>query len=283
MRKYTAKDFDTEFPNDDACLEWIKNHRWSKGIHCLKCQKITKHHKVTGRPCYECDNCRHQVYPTADTIFHKTTTPLRVWFQAIYRMASTRCGISAKQIQRETGVTYKTAWRMFAQIRTLLGEDIANLDGEVEVDETYIGGKRQGKRGRGAEGKSKVIGAIQRGGKVVTQVVPDVKRHTLVPFMARRVSPNATLYTDEFPTYDTMARAGYNHKRIEHHAKEYVRGQIHTNNIEGFWSLVKRGITGVYHSVSPQYLQLYLNEYAFRYNHRKSELPMFKIFLSRIS
>jgi transposase len=283
MRKYTTKDFDQEFPNDDACLEWVKNHRWSDGIHCVKCQKITKHHKVTSRPCYECDYCGHQVYPTAGTIFHKSATPLRIWFEAIYRMASTRCDISAKQIQREMGVTYKTAWRMFHQIRALLGEDIANLDGEVEVDETYIGGKRTGKRGRGAEGKSKVIGAVQRGGKVVAQVAPDVKRHTIVPFVNKKVSRNATLYTDEFPTYDTMARIGYRHKRINHHSEVYVNGDIHTNSIEGFSSLVKRGISGVYHSVSPQYLQLYLNEYAFRYNHRKAESPMFKIFLSRIS
>ena len=283
MKKYTAKDFDQEFPTDDACLEWIKRHRWPKGIHCVKCQKITKHHRVRSRPCYECDYCGHQVYPTAGTIFHKSHTPLRIWFEAIYRMASTRCGISAKQIQREMGVTYKTAWRMFHQIRDLLGEDIANLDGEVEVDETYIGGKKKGKRGRGAEGKSKVIGAVQRGGKVVAQVVPDVKRHTLVPFMARKVSPNATLFTDEFPTYDTIARIGYKHKRIDHHSKVYVNGNIHTNSIEGFWSLVKRGISGVYHSVSPQYLQSYVNEYAFRYNHRKANTPMFKIVLNRIS
>jgi len=283
MKKYTTKDFDTEFPNDDACLEWIKKHRWPKGIHCLKCQKITKHHKVTGRPCYECDYCGHQVYPTAGTIFHKSPTPLRIWFEAIYRMASTRCGISAKQIQRETGVTYKTAWRMFHQIRALLGEDIKALDGEVEVDETYIGGKKKGKRGRGAEGKSKVVGAVQRSGKVVAQVVSDVKRHTLVPFMARKVARDATLYTDEFPSYDHMTRLGYRHKRIDHSSEVYVNGNIHTNSIEGFWSLVKRGISGVYHSVSPLYLQLYLNEYAFRYNHRKAEAPMFKIFLSRIS
>jgi transposase len=283
MKKYTLTDFDQEFPTDEACLEWIKKHRWPKGIHCPKCNKITKHHKVTGRPCYECDYCGHQVFPTANTIFHKSTTPLRTWFEAIYRMASTRCGISAKQIQREMGVTYKTAWRMFHQIRALLGEDIANLDGEVEVDETYIGGKRKGKRGRGAEGKSKVIGAVQRSGKVIAQVAPDVKRHTIVPFINKKVSRNAVLYTDEFPTYDTMARMGYRHKRIDHHSEVYVNGNIHTNSIEGFWSLVKRGISGVYHSVSPQYLQLYLNEYSFRYNHRKAEAPMFKIFLSRIS
>lgn len=273
MRKYT---------NDAACLEWLRDYRWPNGIHCVKCQKITKHHRIKERTSYSCDYCGNQVYPTAGTIFHKSATPLRVWFQAIYRMASTRCGISAKQIQRETGVTYKTAWRMFKQIRILFDEDTQSLTGEVEVDETYIGGKKHGKRGRGAEGKSKVVGAAQRNGKVVAKVVPDLKRHTLVPFMARKVARNATLYTDEFPSYDHMTRLGYNHKRIEHSAKVYVRGNIHTNSIEGFWSLVKRGITGVYHSVSPQYLQSYLNEYSFRYNHRKADTPMFKLILNRI-
>jgi len=283
MNKYTTQDFDTEFPNDDACLEWIKSHRYPKGIECPKCQKITKHHKVKSRPCYECDYCGHQVYPTADTIFHKSTTPLRVWFEAIYRMASTRCGISAKQIEREFGVTYKTAWRMFKQIRELLSEDIAKLNKEVEVDETYIGGVRKGKRGRGAANKSIVIGATQRQGKVVARVSPDVKRSSLVPFITRNVDRDATLYTDEFPSYDTMSRIGYKHIRINHNARVYAIGKTHTNTIEGFWSLVKRGIDGVYHSVSPQYLQSYLNEYSFRYNHRKAENPMFKIFLSRIS
>ncbi len=283
MDKYTTQDFEKEFPNDDACLEWIKNYLWPDGIECLECEKVTKHHHVTGRQCYACDYCGHQVHPLADTIFRKSATPLRVWFQVMYRMASTRCGISAKQIQRETGVTYKTAWRMFKQIRTLLDEDTKPLTGEVEVDETYIGGVRQGKRGRGADGKSKVLGAAQRQGKVIAKVVPDVKRHTLVPFMAHNVNrDNTTLFTDEFPSYDHMARVGYKHLRIEHHLKVYARGNVHTNTIEGFWSLVKRGINGVYHSVSPDYLQSYINEYSFRYNHRDDESPMFQTFLNQI-
>ena len=197
-------------------------------------------------------------------------------------MASTRCGISAKQIQRETGVTYKTAWRMCKQVRLLLGEDIQSLNGSVEVDETYIGGTRRGKRGRGAEGKSIVAGAAQREGKVTAKVVPNVKRSTLVPFMASKVSRKATLYTDEFPSYDHMTRLGYNHRRIEHSSKVYVNGDIHTNSIEGFWSLVKRGISGVYHAVSPKYLQSYIDEYSFRYNHRKDETPMFKLMICQI-
>ena len=282
MRKFTIKDLDKRFPNDNVCLEWIKNHRWPQGIECPVCQKVTKHHKLTNRPCYNCDYCNHQVYPTAGTIFHKSATPLRTWFEVIHRMASTRCGISAKQIERETGVTYKTAWRMFKQVRTLLGETNPIFTGEVEVDETYIGGVRHGKRGRGAEGKVAVIGIVQRQGRVMATAVPDVKRSTIVPFVTKNISPDAVLYTDEFPSYDHITRFGYKHKRIQHSAKVYVAGQIHTNNIENFWSLVKRGISGVYHAVSPKYLQSYLNEYTFRYNHRNDETPMFELFLNQI-
>lgn len=282
MRKYTIVQFNKEFPNDDACLEWLRNQLYPKRIDCPICKKPTKHHRIRTKKVYGCDYCGHQISPTAGTIFKHSPTPLTLWFYAIFLMTATRCGISAKQIQRETGVTYKTAWRMFKQIRTLLQEDIPKLTGEVEVDETYVGGKRHGTRGRGAEGKTKVIGAVQRSGNVVARVIPDVKRHTLVPFMTRRVDRNAILYTDEFPSYDHMTRIGYKHLRIEHQAKVYVRGSIHTNNIEGFWSLLKRGIRGVYHSVSEKYLQNYINEYGFRYNHRNDEKPMFKTVLERV-
>ena len=200
-----------------------------------------------------------------------------------FHSASTRCRISAKQIQREFGVTYKTAWRMFKQVRTLLAETNPIFTGEVEADESYFGGARRGKRGRGAEGKVAVVGAVQRQGKVVAKAVPHLKRSTPVPFMANKVARNATLYTDEFPAYDHMTRLGYKHLRIEHGARVYARGNIHTNSIEGFWSLVKRGISGVYHAVSPKYLQSYLNEYAFRYNYRKDETPMFMTILQQIS
>lgn len=282
MQKYTIKDFEAEFPNDDACLEWIKNLRWPNGIECPECEKVTKHHRVTGRSCYACDYCGHQVFPTAGTIFHKSSTPLRDWFRAIYQMATTRCGISAKQIQRETGVTYKTAWRMFKQIRTLLNEDTGFMSGVIEVDETYIGGKRKGKRGRGASGKTIVAGVVQRKAKVSASVVPNVKSMTLLPMIQGKALPNSTIYTDEMPSYNRLDHMGYNHETIHHANKVYVNGDIHTNTIDGFWSLVKRGIVGVYHSVSPDYLQSYVNEYSFRYNHRKDETPMFQTFLNRI-
>ncbi len=282
MRKYTIAQFNNEFPNDDACLEWLRNQLYHKRIYCPVCTKPTKHHRIRTKKVYGCDYCGHQISPTVGTIFEHSPTPLKLWFYAIFLMTATRCGISAKQIERETGVTYKTAWRMFRQIRTLLQEDTPALTGEVEVDETYVGGMRKGKRGRGAEGKSKVIGAVQREGRVIAQVVPDVKRHTLVPFMASKVDRDAVLYTDTFPSYDHMTRLGYTHLRIAHQDKKWARGRIHTNSIEGFWSLLKRGIGGVYHSVSEKYLQSYINEYGFRYNHRKDDEPMFLTVLRRV-
>jgi len=282
MKNYTTKDFDNEFPTDDACLEWVKNHRFPNGVHCIRCNKVTKHHKVTGRSCYECDYCGHQVYPLADTVFHKSTTPLRLWFQVIYRMSSTRCGISAKQIQRETGVTYKTAWRMFRQTRVLLSENFPQFSGEVEADETYVGGVRKGTRGRGAEGKTPIIGIVERKGNVVATVTADVSANTITPLITRQVTPNATVFTDEFQSYNRVAKLGYKHLIVNHGSKVYVDGSAHTNTIEGFWSLVKRGIDGVYHAVSPKYLQTYVNEYSFRYNHRKDDTPMFKTFLSQV-
>ena len=282
MERYTITQFNRDFPNDDACLEWLKNYLYPDGIFCETCKRVTKHHKIASRRSYSCDFCGHHVHPTAGTIFEKSTTPLKLWFHAIYLMSSTRCGISAKQIERETGVTYKTAWRMFKQIRSLLREEPKTLEGTIEMDETYIGGKRPGKRGRGAEGKSIVTGVAERNGKLMAKKVPNVQAKTLLPIIKERVLPNSAIYTDELTSYDRVASLGYHHRRIHHASKVYVMGDVHTNTIEGFWSLLKRGISGVYHAVSEKYLQNYLDEYTFRYNHRNDEKSMFQTALERI-
>jgi transposase-like protein len=202
-------------------------------------------------------------------------------------MAQTRCGISAKQLQREIGVTYKTAWRMFKEIRNMLDQDVSGIDdlsGAVEVDETYVGGKRSGgKRGRGAPGKTIVFGAVERKGRVAAAVVPDVKAATLMPAISERVLPSSMVYSDELLSYDGLSKKGYQHRRIHHASKVYVVGDVHTNTIEGFWSLVKRGIDGVNHAVSAKYLQTYVNAYAFRWNHRDDRQAMFQTMLSRVS
>jgi len=282
MNKYTINHFNKDFPDDDSCLDWLKNYLYPKGVFCEKCQKITKHYKVRGRTAYACDLCGNHIYPMAGTIFEKSVTALRLWFYAIYLMSATRCGISAKQIQRETGVTYKTAWRMFRQIRSLLQSDNKPSSGEFEIDDTYIGGKRPGKRGRGAEGKTTVLGMVQRKGKVKALKTADLKRSTVYPLIKASIKPNSKVYTDEFHTYDSLKTLGYAHHSVNHSLEMWVEGDAHTNAIEGFWSLLKRGINGVYHAVSQKHLQGYINEYSFRYNHRGDNKPMFKTILERV-
>jgi len=283
MKKFTIKDFQKQFPNDDVCLEWLKDYLYPEGIFCETCQSVTKHHKVASRRSYSCQTCGHHVHPTADTIYHKSTTPLTSWFYAVYLMASTRCGISAKQLERELGVTYKTAWRMFKQIRSMLAEDDATLSNAVEVDETYYGAPKSGKRGRGASNKTIVAGAAERQGSVKTKVVPNVKRDTLMNFIHETVEPNSTIYTDELKSYNAIKYQGFNHEQVNHGAKLYVIGDAHTNSIEGFWSLTKGGLRGVYRGrVTPKYLQTYFNEYSFRYNRRNSTQPMFHSFLKQV-
>jgi transposase-like protein len=285
MKTYTIKDFEKQFPNDDACLEFLKNARYPKGVYCDKCGKITKHYKRTGMKFYACEFCGSGVAPTSGTIFHKSDTPLRSWFHAIFLMANTKTGISAKQLQRELGVTYKTAWRMFKQIRKLMDENVSPLAGLVEVDETYIGGARQGKRGRGASGKSVVMGMVERDGNAIAKVIPDVKAHTLLPMIEQRVTKEnkTVVFTDELPSYNRVEKLGYAHEIVQHSAKQYVRGIAHVNTVESLWSTIKRGIDGVNHSVSPLYLQSYLDSYVFRYNHRKDENPMFLSLLDRVA
>ena len=294
--RYTLRNFDAEFPTDDSCLEYLKEQRWPNGIAwCEKCGKDRKHYRINGRTAYGCDHCGSQIYPLAGTILEKTTTPLKTWFYAMYLMGSTRCGISAKQIQRETGVTYKTAWRIFKQVRTLLSEEGLQLEGStVEMDETYHGGKRRGRfaampgRPGPTSNKVAVIGMAERStpnriGRVVARVATDTSKKTLHGLAKEFILPDSIIFTDDFAAYDGLEKQGYGHKRIKHSQKVYVVGDIHTNTIEGFWSTVKRGIGGVYHNVSAKYLQEYLNEYCFRYNRRDQGNLLFKRILEQVS
>ena len=201
----------------------------------------------------------------------------------MFLMASTRTGISAKQLEREIGVTYKTASRMFTHIRKLMAQDGISLFGEIEVDETYIGGRRPGKRGRGAAGKTIVAGMVEREGKAVVKVVPDVKAKTLLPMILEHVPAGQTVYSDEMLSYNRLSSLRYMHRTVQHSAKQYVAGRAHTNNIEGFWSNTKRGIDGVNHAVSSKYLQGYLDAYVYRFNHRSDETLMFVQLLERVA
>jgi transposase len=289
--RYTINDFNRQFPDNDACLEHLKEQRFPGGVTlCEKCGVERKHHRVTGRPAYACGHCGTMISPMAGTIFEKSSTSLHLWYYAMYLMASTRCGISAKQIQRETGVTYKTAWRMFKQIRSLLSEDTGmQLEGDhVEMDETYFGGKRKGYRGRPGSGdkkKSPIVGIAERRqgkGRVIAKATRSVNADTLTGMVKEYVLPETTIFTDDFSGYDRLKGHGFTHHRINHSAKIWVMGDIHTNTSEGFWSLVKRGIGGVYHQVSQKYLQTYLDEYTFRYNRRDQGNLIFTSILKRV-
>jgi transposase-like protein len=283
QQKYTVKQLQAEFPNDDACLEYLMLKRFPGGVAlCTECGEKHRHYRVSGRTCYACPVCGNHIFPLAGTVFHKSTTPLTTWFYVIKLMTSTRVGISAKQIQRETGVTYKTAWRMMKQVRILMAEKI-KLQGAVEIDEAYFGGadanKHQHLRG-GA--KTPVLGIVERNGRVLARVMPDASKHSILPIVGEVLQPRSMVYSDGSATIEQVRWMGQSHRHATvNHSKGYVNGYAHTNTIDGFWSLVKRGIQGVYYQVGADYLQSYLNEFAFRYNRRKVMRPMFTQLLER--
>jgi transposase-like protein len=285
-------EFMAEFPDDDACLNWLWRNRLSKdGEHarCPKCKQtrsFRRYKTAQQRQSWTCVACGHHLHPTAETIFHKSSTSLHLWFYAMYLITSTRCGISAKQLERELGVTYKTAWRIFKQLRSLLADDGSPLSGKVEIDESYFGGKESNKhlskRSRHNKmGKQPVLGMIERGGRVVASVLPFQWKGYILPPIKEKVIRATQIYTDEAPVYKNLRGMGYKHGRVNHTQKIYVSGDAHVNTLEGFWSLAKRGISGVYHSVSAKHLQSYLNEYAWRYNHRRDPRGHFNALLLR--
>jgi transposase len=293
--EYTLMDFMREFPDDATCLKHLWRTRFAPdGEHakCPKCKVVRsfkRYETSQQRQSWTCTGCGHHLHVLAGTIFEKSSTSLHLWFYAMYLMTSTRCGISAKQLERELGVTYKTAWRMAHLIRhKLMTQDSDPLDSgnPVEIDETYVGGRRRGTR-RGRPGpeshKVPVLGIVQRAGQVRAMTVPNVQRATVFPNITKHVLPESTVYTDELGVYNTLEDEGYKHSRINHSENVYVSGDVHTNTIEGFWALTKRGISGVYHSVSAKHLQGYLNEYAWRYNERHNPRAKFSTLLRRAS
>lgn len=271
MKQMTITQFMTIYPDDETCLERLLiEQRGGDTFTCEGCGVVdSKFYKLSNRKCYSCVNCRYQVHPTAGTIFHKSATPLRVWFYAIFLFSKSKNGVSAKELQRQLGVTYKCAWRIAKQIRLLFALDHEQLDGTVEMDETYIGGRRR--MSQKFSNKSVVVGAVERQGQVVAKVTQDASSTTLQKLLREHVSIGTRLYTDDWRGYTRANALGYNHTSINHSAQVYVQGDVHTNTIEGFWSQLKRSVQGTYHYVSPKYLQSYVNEFAYRYNLRYSD------------
>lgn len=290
MSHFTITDFLNRFPNNEACLEEIKRLRWGDNMTCPKCKRETTFYKVTGRPKYACQFCGYHLSPLAGTIFDKSSTSLTKWFYAIYLMAQTRSGISAMQLQRELGVTYKTAWRMFKQIRLLLSDDgdINNLQGIVEVDETFVHpDKKKNSRvkvnGRVFGNSQILMGMVEQGGRARVKHIQSTGKRELMKQIKGNVQPTAKIYSDGFRSYRALPRHGYSHSWIDHAARQYFVDGIGTQNVENLWSQFKRGMYGVYRHCSPRYLQSYANEYAFRYSHRNTSAHMFDLFLGQIA
>jgi transposase len=272
MKPITLRQFFKQFPDDQSCLEHLFNVRFGQGHKCPKCEREAKWYPIKSERAYSCQWCGHHIHPTVGTLFEKSRTSLQLWFYAIYLFTTTRHGVSGKELQRQLGVTYKCAYRMGQQIR----EHMANVDGEsplsghVEIDETYIGGKRPGKRGRGAAGKAVIFGMMQRDGDVMTHVVPNVKRKTLRPIIDANVETGSTVNTDELKTYHGLDEAGYIHDTVNHGAGEYVNGETHVNSLEGYWAHLKKSIRSTHIHVSGKHLAKYAKEFEYRFNSRKN-------------
>ncbi len=287
--KYTRKQFQAQYPDDSACLQAVLQRRYGKAEACPHCGVVGKLTRIESRRAFACKEGCH-IYPCAGTVFEHSSTPLTDWFYAMYLMTATRNGVSAKELQRQLGVTYKCAWRIGHQLRDLMSaRDKANnpgpLKGHVEMDETYIGGKLKGRRGKGAYLKNKTIlfGMIERNGIFRGKIIPNEKRTTIYPIVQENVTAGSTLSTDTHGHFETISKLGYDHAMVNHQIEEWVRGNVHTNNIEGFWSHLKRGIKSTHASVSPQHLQRYVDEFAFRYNNRKDPSEMFNYLIKQIS
>ncbi len=280
--KYTIKHFKAQFPDDAACLAYIFALRCPKGTKCAKCGKTDSFHPVGRWRAYEC-SCGAFFSPCAGTIFHKSPTPLTLWFHALFLFATAKNGVSAMELTRQLGVTYKCAWRMARQIRLLMAQDEGLLAGVLEADESYVGGKRHGKRGLGADGKTPVFGVVERGGRIRAKVLSKARTAVILPLLAGFAATGSMLATDESGLYNKAESMGFIHERVKHSAGQFVRGNAHTQTIDGFWSQVKRSVNGTYHQVSPKHLQTYLDEFCFRYSHRDDAEPLMETLLRRIA
>lgn len=264
----TRKQFDARFPTDDACLDHLMLVRYGRRFECPKCAKTGTFYRVKNRRSYECEWCGYQVYPTAGTPFENTRTSLKDWFFVMFLFCASRNGVAAKEVERQLGVTYKTAWRMCKLIRTYMGyvdgdHPIGGRGATVEADKAFIGGVDR----KGQDDKRVVLGMVERGGDVVTRHIADRSGDSVAPEVLKHVKEGTRLVTDEAKAFRSLS-GDYDMETINHARREYVRGDVHTNSIEAFWAQLKRGINGTYIHVSSKHLQKYLWEFEYRHNMR---------------
>lgn len=289
MKPITTAQFFRLYPDDETCLSHLFNVRFGQGFACPSCERPSNWYRIKAERAYSCQWCGHHLHPTVGTPFEQTRTPLQLWFYAIHLFTTTRHGVSGKELQRQLGVTYKTAWRM----ATLIRQHMADVDGDnrlgglgktVQIDETFVGGRRRtgNKGGDPAVNKTVVFGLMEAGGDIVTHVVPNRRSGTLLPIIRDTVKRPATIHTDEHKAYGGLGTMGYRHDTVNHSREQYVCRQTGAtvNAIESFWRHLKASISGTHIHVSGKYLARYAGEFEFRFNRRDREADMLPELLS---
>ncbi len=288
--KYTTAQFDSEYPDDGACLDEIMRMRYGgTDIQCQHCHKQSKFHRIAKRRAYACQWCGGHVFPCVDTIFEKSRTPLTKWFYAMYLFTASRHGVPARELERQLDVTYKCAWRIAHELRKLMAmaDYKGPLGGEgkrVEADETLIGGAARGQgKGKKRTNKTIVMGIVEREARVRAGIVPDETMESLETAITKNVTPGSAISTDEHTSYRHLRSAGYDHDTVKHRHGEYVRGVVHVNTIEGYWSRLKSSIKGTHIHVSERNLWKYISEFSYRCNMRKQPEERFNRMISAVS
>ncbi len=272
--KYGIRELHRDFPTNKACLEFIFD-----SLHTRRCSCGGTYALRNERKKFQCGRCRSEIAPAVGTVFEKSSTPFVLWFHALMVFSNAKSGVSAKQLERHLAVTYKCAWRILHEIRTSLKQGIKRLVGDVETDGAYFGGRKtgpkDGKRLREAfERKSKAMAAVERGGDMRAKTVIGMGTAPTGDFVLRHIEPGTRLMTDKSNTFVKVGRL-YDHHAVDHHRKEYVRGDVHVNTVESFWSHVKRSVAGTHKGVSKQHLEEYLNGFVFHYNNRSNDRKRF--------